>query len=159
LRSDPIPTGANKSPRDPILLTALLVANAELVLARLRGSNAEVARVARIAAGPARPPALDPAAVRRWMAQVGPAVDDLTRAHQMQTGETAPWAPEVEAIRERGDPLERGALAIGGNDLVAAGVARGPTIGRVLEQLLDEVLEDPARNTAEHLLARARELA
>jgi len=159
LRPEPIPMGADDPPRDPILLTALLVRNPDAVLARLRGSNAEVARVARMVAGPPRPPSLEPVAVRRWMARVGAAVDDLTRAHQMQTGEAAPWLPVVEEIRERGDPLDRGALAIGGNDLVAAGVARGPAIGRVLEQLLDEVLDDPARNTADHLLARARELA
>jgi hypothetical protein len=32
-------------------------------------------------------------------------------------------------------------------------------MGRVLRQLLEEALDDPARNTRETLLARAKELA
>ena len=37
------------------------------------------------------------------------------------------------------------------------GVSEGPELGRVLAALLDEVIEEPARNTRETLLGRARE--
>jgi hypothetical protein len=52
------------------------------------------------------------------------------------------------------DPVEIGDLAIDGDDLLAAGVAAGPEIRAVLERLLDDVLDDPARNTRDALLAR-----
>jgi len=41
-----------------------------------------------------------------------------------------------------------------GDDLIAAGVRPGPDVGEVLARLLEEVLEDPTRNTKEYLLAR-----
>jgi hypothetical protein len=58
-------------------------------------------------------------------------------------------------IRERGDPLQRDDLAIRGGDLLALGFA-GPAVGATLSRLLDRVLEEPARNTRETLLALAR---
>ena len=41
-----------------------------------------------------------------------------------------------------------------GDDLIAAGVRAGPDVGDALARLLEEVLEDPARNTREYLLSR-----
>jgi hypothetical protein len=49
-------------------------------------------------------------------------------------------------------------LAVDGNDLIAAGFPAGPQLGRVLDELLDAVVDDPALNTREDLLARAKEL-
>ena len=40
-----------------------------------------------------------------------------------------------------------------GDDLLAAGVRPGPDVGATLERLLAEVLEDPARNRKDYLLA------
>jgi tRNA nucleotidyltransferase (CCA-adding enzyme) len=57
------------------------------------------------------------------------------------------------------DPVEIGDLAIAGGDLMKAGIEPGPRLGATLRALLDWVLEDPARNTHDRLLARARELA
>jgi tRNA nucleotidyltransferase (CCA-adding enzyme) len=45
-------------------------------------------------------------------------------------------------------------LAVRGDDLIAAGVRPGPDVGEMLGRLLEEVLEDPARNTREYLLSR-----
>jgi hypothetical protein len=42
---------------------------------------------------------------------------------------------------------------VSGDDLLAAGVARGPEVGRLLDRLLDAVLADPALNSRERLLA------
>ena len=48
-------------------------------------------------------------------------------------------------------------LAVKGRDLIAAQVAApGKQLGELLDGLLDWVLEDPARNTPEQLLAEAR---
>jgi tRNA nucleotidyltransferase (CCA-adding enzyme) len=74
----------------------------------------------------------------------------------LRTGGPAPWAGEVVAIRERRDPLTRGDLAVTGRDLQPLGLA-GPRLGEVLGVLLDRVLDDPALNTRETLLAIARE--
>jgi len=41
-----------------------------------------------------------------------------------------------------------------GEDLIAAGVRPGPDLGEVLQRLLGEVLDDPAKNTKEYLLSR-----
>ena len=57
------------------------------------------------------------------------------------------------------DPVEIGDLAIGGGDLMKAGIEAGPQLGATLRAMLEWVLEDPARNSHDRLLARARELA
>jgi tRNA nucleotidyltransferase (CCA-adding enzyme) len=63
----------------------------------------------------------------------------------------------VHDIRGRGDPLTRSDLAVTGTDLQALG-ASGPRLGQILGTLLDRVLDDPALNTRESLLALARKL-
>jgi hypothetical protein len=54
--------------------------------------------------------------------------------------------------------VEIGDLAVNGNDLQRAGIPPGPRLGWTLRRLLDEVLQDPARNVRELLLARAASL-
>ena len=62
--------------------------------------------------------------------------------------------------QERGRPHELAHLAVDGADLIAIGFREGPELGRVLQALLREVVEEPERNTREWLLDRAaRELA
>jgi tRNA nucleotidyltransferase (CCA-adding enzyme) len=59
---------------------------------------------------------------------------------------------------ERVQPHRLDQLAIDGNDLIALGVEPGPALGRALDQLLTEVVENPAANTRDHLLGRVREV-
>jgi tRNA nucleotidyltransferase (CCA-adding enzyme) len=112
------------------------------------------------------------AAVRRWVAQVG-----RTRVSGFLRLATARFGAEageggreavsraVRSLYRRmvraafRDPVEIGDLAIGGGDLMKAGIEAGPQLGAVLRALLEWVLEDPARNTQDRLLARARVLA
>ncbi|MFL5579809.1 MAG: CCA tRNA nucleotidyltransferase [Gemmatimonadaceae bacterium] len=56
------------------------------------------------------------------------------------------------------DPIEIGDLAVDGEDLKGLGIPPGPELRKILVALLDWVLEDPARNTRDALLARARQL-
>ena len=148
----------NREPRDPVLLVALLCANPPVVLERLRGSNAEIGRAQAISRAPGEPAGDSPAAVRRWLATSGSAADDLLRLWRLRRGADASWTGIVAEIRQRGDPLGRGDLAIDGNDLIALGVPRGPRLGEVLDKLLDRVLDDPSLNTREQLSAVAKEL-
>ena len=62
-----------------------------------------------------------------------------------------------EAMRA---PVSVQMLKVNGEDLKnELGIEPGPTYGHVLHALLEEVLEDPERNTREYLLGRAKELA
>jgi tRNA nucleotidyltransferase (CCA-adding enzyme) len=58
--------------------------------------------------------------------------------------------------RERRSPHRLADLAVDGSDLIELGIPPGPRLGRVLEELLDEVVEEPALNTREQLLGLAR---
>jgi tRNA nucleotidyltransferase (CCA-adding enzyme) len=72
---------------------------------------------------------------------------------------------ELEAVarlralieQERSSPHRLADLAVDGSDLLALGYTEGPEVGSVLEDLLDEVVEDPSRNDEEWLLERAKE--
>jgi hypothetical protein len=147
--------GLPREPRDPVLLTAFLTATPDHVLRRLRASSAEVDRAKACSEGPPAPEGLEEPAVRRWLSRVGDAADDLLALWALRHGAEPPWAPVVRTIRERGDPLTRADLAITGNDLRDAG-ASGRRIGEILSVLLDRVLETPALNSRETLLALAR---
>jgi tRNA nucleotidyltransferase (CCA-adding enzyme) len=145
--------------RDPVRITAVFCASSAPVWRRFKGSNAEIHRAEAIDRGPARPPNAAPTTVRRWMSAVGLAADDL-RTLAVWRGETGDgWTTVMDEIRVRGDATTRSGLAITGNDLIRAGVAPGPQIGRTLEHLLDLVLGDPELNTRESLLRLAVERA
>lgn len=60
-------------------------------------------------------------------------------------------------IMEDGDCVSLKQLAVGGNDIIKAGLAKGQGIGELLEYLLDIVLDDPKENERENLLRRAKE--
>jgi poly(A) polymerase/tRNA nucleotidyltransferase (CCA-adding enzyme) len=61
-----------------------------------------------------------------------------------------------EALR---DPISVGMLKIDGKQIMnVTHVTPGPKVGQILHALFDEVIEDPAKNTAEYLEKRALEL-
>jgi len=57
------------------------------------------------------------------------------------------------------DPIELADLAVGGDDLRRAGIRAGPIYAKILHALLERVLEDPACNTPDALLAEVPRLA
>ena len=154
----PQATEVDRAPRDPVLLVVLLCAEPAKVLQRLRASNAEIARAEAAVRAPAAPPDDSPAGVRRWLARCGPAAEDLLALWRLRHGSDAPWASVVAEIRQRGDAVTRGALAVDGHDLLVLGVPPGPRVGEALDYLLERVLDDPSLNTRDRLLALAREL-
>jgi len=148
----------DKLPRDPVLVSSLLASDPASLLTRLKCANKDIERGRAIREWRERYP--DPkklADVRRWLSAVGPAADDLL-ALLLATTSRSPLAAVVESIRAARDPLSLKDLAVGGDDLIAAGVRPGPDIGEMLERLLGEVLEDPKRNQRERLLERVRDI-
>ena len=63
-----------------------------------------------------------------------------------------------EEILKNGDPVTLKQLAVTGQDLIELGFERGPSIGRVLQLLLEQTLEDPSLNRREILLEVAKQL-
>ena len=64
------------------------------------------------------------------------------------------WRNAFEEIRCAGDCLSLKDLAVSGKDLIAAGAAPGKELGRILHEMLEEVLREPAHNTREYLLEK-----
>lgn len=142
--------------RDPVVLTAALSSPVPEVLRRLKASNAEIARADAIARGPLAPESAEPVTVRRWLSRVGGAAADLIHLAEIRGGRLPEWAGAVAESRARAEAISRAQLAVTGDDLLAAGIPPGPELGRLIDKLLEAVLEDPARNTKDSLLALAR---
>ena len=113
---------------------------------------------------------LDDRRIRRWVAaagrtRIGPVLRIATAliAAKCEAGLLPDRARRMHGLYRRAlriafrDPVEIADLAIDGDDLRReAGVAAGPMLGKILDELLDTVVDDPARNTREALLAQAR---
>lgn len=143
------------------------------MLIRLRFSNAQVDEAAhRAGAAPLPGPEADDHAYRRWLSATGPerlaalARLDLARARAERglllddraDAIVTAWR-RAKKVRAALPPLRVGDLALDGRGLIQLGMKPGPHFGRILERLLDWVLEDPARNRRELLAERALELA
>lgn len=63
----------------------------------------------------------------------------------------------LHEIIERGDPMTVKDLAINGRDIMNLGVKEGQEVGRILELLINMVLQDPHKNKKELLLKYASE--
>lgn len=149
---------------DPVRVTAALFvtagtepAAAAAAAQRLRLPSRDVERIRRVTAAlhGTLPDAADARVVRRWLAGHLAEADDVVAV--VEPKRRGPLASAVAAVRAARSPLTLGDLAVTGDDLKAAGIPAGPDLGRTLRRLLDAVLDDPAHNTRERLLALARE--
>lgn len=142
---------------------------AEAVMRRLRMPRVEIPRVTRLVRHHmfAYTPAWTDAAVRRFVKRVArDLLDDLfalREADNVASGAREPprgGLPELRARVARvlaDDPLEAGQLAVDGHDLTEAlAIEPGPLVGRLLDRLLEAVLDDPALNRRERLIELAR---
>jgi len=145
-------------------LAALLLPLADAKLVDKTGralklSNAEVALAVQL--------------VRSWplTQQEAPTARDIRRALSAIDADKRGaagdlWAADVpalgaqaRAILAAGDPLSTGDLVVTGKDVMdALQMPPGRAVGRILTLLVDDVLEDPVRNTREYLLRRAQQL-
>jgi tRNA nucleotidyltransferase (CCA-adding enzyme) len=143
------------------------------VLMRLRLSNARVDEIARRTACAEMPSAADDDEVfRRWLSATGRsrfaavARMGLARARARRQaghrdtcdGVVAAWR-RARAVLASGCALSVAELEFDGRDLIRMGLRPGPDFGRILDGLLDFVLEDPARNRADVLEGRVGAIA
>lgn len=149
----------DRCPPDPPLRLAALILDvadpawAEEFLRDLRASNEARERVVRVIAAGRAPLELEGAELRRWMRRAGRAsLDDVIAIERADGVDVERFAASLE--RERAVPLTVKELPIGGKDVLdALGGPPGPHIGRILEHLLDRVLDDPALADARSLRA------
>ena len=108
-------------------------------------------------------------AVRRFIVRVGE--DYLIKTYQLRRADayaTAASEPEpgfllslmhrVEIAIAQKNAFSLRDLAVNGNDLIAIGVKPGKTLGIILNELLETVLDDPAQNTRDDLMRIAENL-
>ena len=105
--------------------------------------------------------------VRRLVARVGAEnMDNLVKLRICDRMGSGVPKPEPYRLRHfqflvekvQKDPLSVALLKVGGNDIIKSlGINPGPRVGHILAALFEEVLDDPAANKKEQLLARARE--
>ncbi len=112
-------------------------------------------------------PTLTDAAVRRFIMRIGrdrlDALFALRRADDAGSGSEGDdpaltaFIGRVQAQLTASAPLNRGALAVDGNDLMSElGLVQGPRLGLVIEELLDHVIADPGLNERGSLLLLAQ---
>jgi tRNA nucleotidyltransferase (CCA-adding enzyme) len=132
----------------------------------LRFSRDDTDKICSIVRHHMRPLDCGAAGVRRLIRDLG---DDLPRWRAFKAADSPPTMPDQEfkEIAEGFDILlaienarrtlpSYGKLAVSGSDIIALGASPGPTIGRILKELEELVIEDPSRNEREVLLEEAR---
>jgi tRNA nucleotidyltransferase (CCA-adding enzyme) len=144
---------------------------AEPILARLRFSNDERARIVALVRHHLICYADDwtDAAVRRWIRRITPELApdlyELGFADARGKGRPADediasierLRARVESVLAAGAALSAKDLAVNGRDLMTElGLAPGRILGEILERLIERVTDDPEVNTRERLLGEAR---
>jgi len=136
------------------------------ILNRLRFSNEEQRTIVHLVAIHDRFIEANPTAVRRLLNQIGS--DQFDRLLEVRLADVCAQNPEfkekrVEKVKnlkeiktkiiEENEGFKLKDLDINGRDLIAAGYQPGPEIGRILNTLLEHVLEHPEDNNKETLLS------
>ena len=139
------------------------------LLSALRFSNKERERIVNLVRYHAvfDESALSDADLRRWLRRVGPELlEDLqalmhacARASSADLEQVEALFARARALLKLAPPLSIGDLALTGNDLKQElNLPPGPVLGRLLQALLEQVLDDPEQNQRARLLALAREI-
>ncbi len=105
------------------------------------------------------------AAIRRFIRRVGKdEIGDMMmlRVGDRKGGGSRPTSWRLKELMGRVeilmyDPLAIKDLAVDGHDVMAVlGIKPGPKVGKVLNALFEEILEDPKKNAREYLMTRVR---
>lgn len=140
------------------------------ILRRLKFDNDTIDKVSKIVLYHDQEVGLTPSGVRRAVNRMGEEIftmlfavqyadvlaqSDYLREEKLQK---LTYKKEIyEGICQKKECLSLKDLAVTGSDLIALGIPAGRQIGVILNDLLDIVLEEPARNTREELLRICKE--
>ena len=140
------------------------------MLRRLRYDNATRRRVITLVERHDMPLALSDQAIRRWLNRLGPETflqllevkraDGMGQAYEKVKDRLRlleELRARTEEIVAQGQCFSLKDLAIDGRDVIAAGAAPGPAVGRALREVLDQVLSGQVPNERDALLALVRE--
>lgn len=140
------------------------------LMERFKYSNREIDDVAKLAALHMRPVSAGAAGLRRLLrdtAELYPTWRKLKEADSRAckrpdeeiTAELVDFDTRIAEIMAGPQVMPLSSLAINGRDLMETlKIPESPQIGVILRALHEEVLDDPEKNTREHLLGRAKEL-
>ena len=142
---------------------------AEQLLWRLKFDRAAIKRVVTLVEHHDAPLPRDGKEIRRWLNRLGPetffqllAVKRADKLGQNPERATAQLV-ELENVKTEAEQIvaERQCvslkdLAVNGRDVIAAGVVPGPAVGRVLDRLLEQVLNGELPNRQEVLLEQIK---
>jgi len=141
------------------------------IMRRLKYSNSEIEKTAHLVAQHMfhYEPTWTDAAVRRFIVRVGKNnINDLFALRfadvfgltgtYMEPSFLGEFTARIDAILQADSAYSIKDLAVNGNDLMAAGIPPGRTLGLILHDLFETVLDDPAQNTREQLLRIAAAL-
>jgi tRNA nucleotidyltransferase (CCA-adding enzyme) len=129
----------------------------EELLRALKFSVAEATAASRLVAL-ARCTAADAPALRRALRDGGRALGGAAVSLWRALGNGA-LADRAADILDRRDPIAAAELAVAGKDVIdQLAIPAGPRVGQLLKALFERVLDDPALNTREALLALAQTL-
>ncbi len=103
--------------------------------------------------------------VHKWLGRLGPETffqlleikraDGMGQAYELvkdRLAELEEMKSKAEEIIAQGQCVSLKDLAVNGRDVIAAGIAPGPEVGRVLDRLLEQVLNGEVSNEREVLL-------
>ncbi|MGN0240266.1 MAG: CCA tRNA nucleotidyltransferase [Candidatus Weimeria sp.] len=145
-------------------LSALM---AERILRRLKYDNDTIKKVCALSRYHDERPALNARSIRHCMRDMDLDFNDLFELKRADVLSQSEYmrddklhaVDEFERLYhenlEAGNCTDKKHLAVNGGDLMKAGVEKGPDMGRIMEKLLDDVIEEPSANTKETLLSRA----
>lgn len=165
---DVLPPGRSHR-RLAALVRGLPQEQAAALLVRLRLSNQATDSIAWLAGAPPLPSIDQPdVEVRRWLGLAG--AERISPAARLEVAEAragcgrdaaevvAAWARTREIARDK-PPVTVGDLHLDGRGLKGLGLRPGPHFGRILDGLLEWVIDDPSRNERGLLEAKALQLA
>ena len=146
---------------------------AERLLRRLKFDRATIRQVVTLVELHDAPLPRDGKGIRRWLGRLGPEAFfrllEVKRADMLghtpgkaaaPLAELAKFKAEAEQLVSEGQCFTLKDLTVSGRDVVAAGAVPGPDVGRVLDRLLERVLDGELPNRREGLLEHiGRELA
>lgn len=150
---------------------------ARKLLFRLKFSNAEIDNICHLIENHMfnYEPQWKDSAVRRFLVKVkAENVEDLfdlrladiygmrntpLRLHDSQTAKLLlEFKERIEKEQQKKSALSLKSLAVNGKDLMEAGIPGGKELGMILNELFETVLEDPAQNEKDTLMAIAKKI-